>query len=72
MAAELLTLIVVIESVKLVLRRGRHGGKRERAQCTMKLRIARNESELAICWLYGVTFQLCVDQVPMDVRVSAA
>ena len=51
MAAELLTLIVVIESVKLVLRRGRHDGKRERAQCTMKLRIARNESELAI-WGY--------------------
>lgn len=64
MAAELLTLVVIVESVELVLRRGRHGSQREGAQCTMHLRIARNE----VRWLYGVAFQQYVDQVP---KVSA-
>lgn len=64
MATELWTLVIVVESVEFVLRRGRHDSRRERAQCTMHLGIARNQ----VRWLYGVAFQQCVDQVRREVK----
>lgn len=61
MAAELLTLVVVVKSVKFVLRRGRHDWKRERAQCTMHNALANSSKRSALAiW---VRVSECVDQV---------